>query len=265
MDTDVAKLPSDIETLRAMVAEQSTTIGSLTSQLAKLQHYVEQLLRARYGPRGERLDPNQLVLFDTTRAEEEKKTSQPTVVVKQHERRGGGRQELPDSLERQVVEHDLAEDQKQCPGCGTQRPRIGCEESEQLEYVPPKLFVLRHRRWKYACRRCQEHVAIARPAAKPIEKGLPGPGLLSALVTGKYSDHRVQGEAMSKMREGLSWPGDRTRPQTSSNCGGQEPSWETSGAKGAARPRQVRSVKSNASEPLMTCRNSTNDVKTGEW
>jgi len=189
MDTDVAKLPSDIETLRSMVTEQSTTIASLTSQLAKLQHYVEQLLRARYGPHGEQLDPNQLVLFDTTRGEEEKKASPPAVVVKQHERRGGGRQELPDSLERKVVEHDLAEDQKQCPGCGTERSRIGCEESEQLEYVPPKLFVLLHRRWKYACRRCQEHVAIAPPAAKPIEKGLPGPGLLAAVVTGKYSDH----------------------------------------------------------------------------
>jgi transposase len=189
MDTDVAKLPSDIETLQAMVTEQSTTIASLTSQLAKLQHYVEQLLRARYGPRGERLDPNQLALFDTTRAEEEKTTSRPTVVVKPHERRGGGRQALPDSLEQKVIEHDLSESEKQCPGCGSGRARIGCEESKQLEYEPPKLFVLVHRRWKYACRSCQEHLAIAPPAAKPIEKGLPGPGLLSALVTGKYSDH----------------------------------------------------------------------------
>jgi len=69
---------------------------------------------------------------------------------------------------------------------------------------------------------------------------------------------------VSKMREGLSWPGDRTWPQTSPNCGGQEPSWETSGANGAARPRQVRYAKSNASEPLMKCRNRTDDVKTGE-
>ena len=50
----------------------------------------------------------------------------------------------------------------------------------------------------------------------------------------KFPDFGVQGEAVSEMREGLSWPGDRTRPQTSPICGGQESSWEASGAKGAA-------------------------------
>jgi hypothetical protein len=59
---------------------------------------------------------------------------------------------------------------------------------------------------------------------------------------------------VSEMRAGLSWPGDRTRPQTSPNCVGQEPSWEASGVKGVIRSRQVRSTKSNASEPLVTCR-----------
>ena len=50
----------------------------------------------------------------------------------------------------------------------------------------------------------------------------------------KFPDFGVQGEAVSEMREGLSWPGDRSRPQTSPNCGGQESSWGASGAKGAA-------------------------------
>ena len=50
----------------------------------------------------------------------------------------------------------------------------------------------------------------------------------------KFPDFGVQGEAVSEMREGLSWPGDRTRPQTSPNCGGQESSWGASGVKGAA-------------------------------
>jgi transposase len=198
MDTDAAKLPSDVETLQAMVvqsnamiAQHVVTIGELTTKLAKLEHYLEQLVRARYGPRSEGLDPNQLTLFDTTAADE-KKASRPaesTIRVKEHERRGGGRQELPDSLERRFVEHDLAEEQKKCPGCGDERSRIGCEESEQLEYEPAQLFVLVHRRWKYACRPCGEHVAVAPRPGKPIEKGLPGAGLLAALVTGKYADH----------------------------------------------------------------------------
>ncbi len=41
----------------------------------------------------------------------------------------------------------------------------------------------------------------------------------------KYGSGCVQGEAVCEMRVGPSWPGDRTRLQTSPNCGGQEPSW----------------------------------------
>ena len=63
-----------------------------------------------------------------------------------------------------------------------------------------------------------------------------GPGALVRIhePINKFPDFGVQGEAVSEMRVGLSWPGDRTRPQTSPNCGGQESSWEASGAKGAA-------------------------------
>ena len=191
METDVPKLPSDVETLQAMVTEQSATIASLTTKLSKLEHYLEQLVRARYGPRSEKGDPHQLVLFDTaaTAQKDASQPAQPSVRVKEYQRGGGGRQELPEHLERRVVEHDLAAAAKCCPECGTERERIGCDQSEQLEYEPAVLYVLVHRRWKYACRRCGEHVATAPPAAKPIEKGLPGPGLLAAVVTGKYSDH----------------------------------------------------------------------------
>lgn len=79
----------------------------------------------------------------------------------------------------------------------------------------------------------------------------------------KQARHRVQGKAVSMMRGGLSCPDDRIWSQTSPSCRGQEPLWGASGAKGAARPRQVRFVKSNASEPLMRCRNCRDDIKTG--
>ena len=96
---------------------------------------------------------------------------------------------LPDHLPREVVDHDLAEVEKSCPCCGETRQRIGCETSEQLEFVPAVLKVIEHRRWKYACRRCEEQVAIAPVPDKPIAKGLPGPGLFSSVVVSKYADH----------------------------------------------------------------------------
>jgi transposase len=54
---------------------------------------------------------------------------------------------------------------------------MGVETSEQLELIPARLKVIEHQRVKYACRHCEEHVAIADKRPQPIEKGLPGPGL----------------------------------------------------------------------------------------
>jgi len=66
---------------------------------------------------------------------------------------------------------------------------IGEEVSEQLDYRPASLFVVEHVRIKVACRHCQGHVAVAAKPAQPIEKGLPGPGLLAQVITSKFADH----------------------------------------------------------------------------
>ena len=192
MSTD-ASHPDDVGLCHQIMEEQQATITGLQQRMQQLEHYVEQLLRSRYGPRSERVDPSQLQLFDaaatTAEISASKADETDAVVVKEHRRRGGGRNKLPAHLPRETIEHDLPEAQQCCPECGAQRQRIGCETSEQLEFVPAVLKVIEHVRWKYACRTCQEHVAVAPPADKPLEKGLPGPGLLSAIVVGKYADH----------------------------------------------------------------------------
>lgn len=195
MSMDATSLPNDPALLKELVVQQVSTIESLTGKLAQLEHYIAQLVRARYGPRSEKLDPNQLALFDAALLDgalEEPAAERPPVSetpVEAHVRRGGGRQGLPAHLPRERIEHDLSEAEKCCPGCGQTRQRIGSETSEQLKYVPAELKVVEHVRWKYACRACQEHVAIAAPPPKPIERGLPEAGLLAQLVVGKFSDH----------------------------------------------------------------------------
>jgi transposase len=190
MSTDAPILPDDAATLKELASQQHATIVALRRELEQLKHYTAQLLRARYGPRGERFDPNQQQLFDEPEEAEASETSAPAETrVAEHVRRRGRRKPLPADLPRERVEHDLPEAEKTCPCCGEIRQRIGEETSEQLEFIPASLKVIEHVRLKYACRACQEHVAIAAAPAKPIAKGVAGPGLLSALVVGKWSDH----------------------------------------------------------------------------
>ena len=73
--------------------------------------------------------------------------------------------------------------------CGEERRKIGEEVREQLEFVPASLLVLQHVRPKYACKRCASHVVIAPRLPEPIEKGLPGAGLLAHVAVSKYADH----------------------------------------------------------------------------
>jgi transposase len=70
-----------------------------------------------------------------------------------------------------------------------ERTCIGQEVREQLEYVPASLIVLEHIRPKYACQTCEGNVVIADRLPEPIEKGLPGPGLLAHVAVSKYADH----------------------------------------------------------------------------
>lgn len=46
-----------------------------------------------------------------------------------------------------------------------------------------------HARIKYACPDCQGNVVCGSLPVQPIEKGLPGPGLLAHVLTSKYNDH----------------------------------------------------------------------------
>jgi transposase len=66
--------------------------------------------------------------------------------------------------------------------------RIGEEVSERLEYVPASLLVIPEACQKYACPRGCTVVTAEKPMA-PIEKGLPGPGLLAQVAVSKYGDH----------------------------------------------------------------------------
>ena len=112
-------------------------------------------------------------------------------VAKRHKH---GRNPLPDHLPRIEILHDLKDEEKPCPCCGELRHRIGEEVSEQLEYMPASFKVLKHIRVKYACGRCEQEgynpqiVAAAKPP-QPIEKGLPGPGLLAYVIVSKLGDH----------------------------------------------------------------------------
>ncbi len=202
-DTALLELPDDPILLKRLIVERDQTIAQrdesiqiLTQDNQLLRHRLAALLRSSYGPRAERFDPRQLLLFGllVPRIEFPAIASSPR--TKSPNRSKHGRQRLPDHLPRLPIEHDLDESEKACPCCGEQRQRIGQEKNEQLEHLPSN-FVVLHIRNTPASTAIQEIAksAMARPISiwpqpqQPIEKGLAGPGLLAYVVTSKLADH----------------------------------------------------------------------------
>jgi transposase len=185
---EVPVLPDDPAVLKGMIVELLASLHDAQRDNAQLRQRLDALLRRLYGPRAERLDANQLLLFAQAVASPAPPPALPAAPPSAAPH-GHGRRRLPASLPRRRIEHDLPVAERRCPQCGHQRQRIGQEVSEQLDYQPAALFVVEHVRPTYACHHCQGQVTTAAKPAQPIDKGLPGPGLLAQVITSKYGDH----------------------------------------------------------------------------
>lgn len=188
MRLDLNNLPDDLGLLKQIVRELLSTLEGREALIRKLEHQLERLRRHQFGRRSEKVDAAQLLLA-FARSQEAEAAPPPAPPKPKRKREGHGRKPLPEALPRQDVEHDVPPEDKRCGKCGAELDRIGEEVTEQLDYVPASFVVRRHVRAKYACKRCEETVVLAPLPPQPIEKGLPGAGLLAHVLVSKYADH----------------------------------------------------------------------------
>ena len=194
-----ASLQAELARKDIEIAARDAEIHAKTLHIEKLRTQLAALRRARFGRSSERLDRDieQLELL-VGELEEEGAESDARIAAgpaRHHaagspapagERRQPLRRALPSHLPRETVVHEPA---CACPGCGgTVFSRVGQDEREVLEYVPSSFKVIRHVRPKLSCRACESIVQAPMPTL-PIERGRPGPGLVSQVVVSKYADH----------------------------------------------------------------------------
>jgi transposase len=211
---DDGQLPTDIAKLQALlrqsreetrqraqalqvaerqVTELSATVEEQRGKLEAKQQQILELLRALRGKQRERLDPDQLLLFEIgeleSLLEESEEEAKPTSA--RNGKRKRGRRMIPEDLPHEERIYELPEEERLCPHDGQPMPRIRWEESKQLEYEPATLKVIVHKRAVYACpaKHDEAKLVTAPKPPQPIEKGLAGPGLLAQMVVSKFGDH----------------------------------------------------------------------------
>src|SRR3954447_20454333 len=96
---DPADLPDDPALLKAMLAEVLSALRASLQEGERVRERLDQLLRRLYGPRSERLHPDQLLLFADPPAEEDRTPppTNPEEALKPR-RKGHGRRPLPKHL-----------------------------------------------------------------------------------------------------------------------------------------------------------------------
>jgi transposase len=201
-------LPDDPQELRLFAAALRAELLAKDLMIEKLTHQLAVLRRARFGRSSEKLDREiqQLELMigeleenqagaaarqdsaepPAPAAADVQEPEPPPASAAVAQRKARARRPLPRELPRDTVRH---EPPHTCPECGgTALSRIGEDEREVLEYVPAHFKVIRHVRPKVSCRAC-ETIRQAPMPSLPIERGLPGPGLLAHVAIAKYCDH----------------------------------------------------------------------------
>jgi transposase len=202
------ELPDDIEALKQIVLEQRTkieendallleqdaTFEEYTRHIEILEEFVRLLKHKQFGSRSEKGSTSQLGLFDEAEmdaaefVEEPVEDEEEAIEIPTHQRKKADRKPLPAWFPRVEILHDLPEHEKICPYDGEPLVEIGREFSEQLEFIPATIGVLRHIRPKYACPSCKTGVKIAPLPPQPIPKSMASPVLLAHVATCKYVD-----------------------------------------------------------------------------
>lgn len=198
---DLSTLPDDPAMLRQLVLQLLQALQGERDQREKLQHHMDLLLRRLYGRSSEKVDPLQQLLFDGAPVEEPIAVglaAVPTPEAPANERRGHGRRPKPDHLKRVDVNHDLTEPEKKALAGDGELVLIGQEVTEQYEWEPSCLYIVRHIQQKYA-RKPQllesgalpheKNIITAPKPPAPIPGGIAGPGLIASVLVSRFMDH----------------------------------------------------------------------------
>jgi transposase len=189
---DTSALPDDPAVLKQMIAELIRALRQSRRDQAALQQRLDALVRRLYGPRPEPVHPQQPLLFPQVGEVPTPPASTPTAEPPRQRgktNRPHGRRRPARTLRQETRRYELTAAERLCPTCQHERPQIGVETTRQYDYKPAEVFVIEHQRVKYACPCCQGEVAIAAKPPPPLERALPGPGLLAQIIVDKYQDH----------------------------------------------------------------------------
>jgi len=191
--------------------------------LAKLKWFEEQFRlnqHRQYGKSSEQTDAEQQQLFNEAEAEAKPTQTEPAVeeVTCKCRKQVGHREEQLKDLPVETIEYRLPPEEQICSCCGNALHEMSTEVRQELKVIPAQVKVVRHVRYVYSCRHCEQEetntpiVTAAMPA--PVLPGsLVSPSLMAHVMTQKY----VEGMPLYRQEQSWSRLGVELSRQTMAN------------------------------------------------
>ena len=190
--------PAIINYIKELETNYNLRLKESENRYLELKERYDLLVYKRFARSAEQLlaDKKQPLLFATEETSGKVKQEDYTFEkVKSHVRMKKGRKAIDPKIPREERIIDIAEEEKTC-ACGAKLTRIGEESSEKLHIIPPRIYVEKTIRPKYACRCCEGTEEEGKPTVRiaPVEpsiipKSIVSPSLLSTIIIQKYEDH----------------------------------------------------------------------------
>ncbi len=219
-----------IEALRQTCTAQEGQITTLKGENAKLQARVawfeeqHRLFEHRQFGRSSEQSPagQEALVFNEAEAFAGPQEPEPPVeqIVAQHVRKKPGqRREQVSHLETREVEYPANDEQQTCTGCGDRMHFVDWQVRGEIEYIPAKAILTRHKQPVYACRGCQESgepapIKTIQTMPEPaFPKSLASPSLVSHIISQKF----VMGAPLYRQEHNMEGLGVLISRQTMAN------------------------------------------------
>jgi transposase len=189
--------------LRQLLEQLQTLTQEYDEKLTEAEAQIAELKRELFGPKTDRLTPEQQDQLSKLNQDLESEDQRPDAAsdgvldedeedekkkkLRRHTRRRGVRHPLPAHLETETI--TIEPELSPCPCCGMMPERIGEEVTEEIDFIPAKLIKRRIVRPKYAYRCGEAGVPIAPLPPRLVPQSRLGLGLAVHVVLARYDDH----------------------------------------------------------------------------
>lgn len=182
-----------IEDYQAQITNLEQQVNELAQKLTWYEEQFRLSQQKRFGASSEQTPPDQLSLFNEAEAEADPAQEEPTVetITYRRKKQKGQREAMLANLPVETIEYRLSEEKQSCSCCGHVMHEMSTETRQELKIIPAQVKVVKHVRYVYACRQCEQQeentLVVTAPMPRPVYPGsLASPSIMAYIMSQKY-------------------------------------------------------------------------------